>query len=591
MPQVEGGEYITKIDVFFSQVDDNIPVTCQIREMNTGYPTTKVLPFASKTLNPDECVISNDATAATTFTFDEPVYVKNGVEVAIVLQTDSPDYLVWISRMGEKDVGGKRLVSEQPYLGVLFKSQNNSTWTAYDMEDLKFTIYRAKFDTSKTATINFVNDAVETADLETDPIRTFNGIQKVKVLHRDHHMYDATKNNVTISGITSGVTSTLSGAITNTATTLTLASTLKGVGTSAAVTLKLFSTDTLGDAVSEVVTGTTNSSDAKIIESITRGVEGTAIAFATGVTVEDYSIGGIPLTQINKTHTDINDVQIDSYTIPTTTAASASGTFGGSVGIVSENAQMDQMQALFSTIESPDTSLTSKMRSTSGTSPSGNETSFVKQTAAQAETVPINDNHVFSAPRLIASPINETNELGGEKSLEVTFTMQSSKDNLSPIIDLDKRSVVTIANRLDNIDSSSAVYPTAEYIPPTDPDGDSNESVYITRKAQLKNPANSIKCYLDASKFQSSEIQVMYKILRSDDASDFDEIGWQYFNTDGSPDTPVNNSVNIDDFIERQYTADDIGEFISFAIKIRMQGSNSSEVPRCKDLRAIALAT
>ena len=591
MPQVEGGEYITKIDVFFSQVDDNIPVTCQIREMNTGYPTTKVLPFASKTLKPDECVISNDATAATTFTFDEPVYVKNGVEVAIVLQTDSPDYLVWISRMGEKDVGGKRLVSEQPYLGVLFKSQNNSTWTAYDMEDLKFTIYRAKFDTSKTATINFVNDAVETADLETDPIRTFNGIQKVKVLHRDHHMYDATKNNVTISGITSGVTSTLSGAITNTATTLTLASTLKGVGTSAAVTLKLFSTDTLGDAVSEVVTGTTNSSDAKIIESITRGVEGTAIAFATGVTVEDYSIGGIPLTQINKTHTDINDVQIDSYTIPTTTAASASGTFGGSVGIVSENAQMDQMQALFSTIESPDTSLTAKMRSTSGTSPSGNETSFVKQTAAQAETIPVNDNHVFGAPKLIASPINETNELGGEKSLEVTFTMQSSKDNLSPIIDLDKRSVVTIANRLDNIDSSSAVYPTAEYIPPTDPDGDSNESVYVTRKAQLTNPANSIKCYLDASKFQSSEIQVMYKILRSDDASDFDEIGWQYFNTDGSPDTPVNNSVNIDDFIERQYTADDIGEFISFAIKIRMQGSNSSEVPRCKDLRAIALAT
>ena len=65
----------------------------------------------------------------------------------------------------------------------------------------------------------------------------------------------------------------------------------------------------------------------------------------------------------------------------------------------------------------------------------------------------------------------------------------------------------------------------------------------------------------------------------------------EYFNTDGSPDTPVNNSVNIDDFIERQYTADDIGEFISFAIKIRMQGSNSSVVPRCKDLRAIALAT
>ena len=39
------------------------------------------------------------------------------------------------------------------------------------------------------------------------------------------------------------------------------------------------------------------------------------------------------------------------------------------------------------------------------------------------------------------------------------------------------------------------------------------------------------------------------------------------------------------------YTQDDLEEFISFAIKIRMQGINSSEPPRIKDLRAIALAT
>jgi len=32
-------------------------------------------------------------------------------------------------------------------------------------------------------------------------------------------------------------------------------------------------------------------------------------------------------------------------------------------------------------------------------------------------------------------------------------------------------------------------------------------------------------------------------------------------------------------------------EFISFAIKIRLQGTNSCEVPYLKDLRAIALAT
>ena len=34
-----------------------------------------------------------------------------------------------------------------------------------------------------------------------------------------------------------------------------------------------------------------------------------------------------------------------------------------------------------------------------------------------------------------------------------------------------------------------------------------------------------------------------------------------------------------------------LDEFIAFSIKIRMQGTNSSEPPRLKDLRAIALAT
>ena len=56
-------------------------------------------------------------------------------------------------------------------------------------------------------------------------------------------------------------------------------------------------------------------------------------------------------------------------------------------------------------------------------------------------------------------------------------------------------------------------------------------------------------------------------------------------------DTPVNESTTIDDFIEYEYTQNDLEEFISFAIKIRMQGINSSEPPRLKDLRAIALAT
>ena len=577
MPQAEGGEYLTKVDIFFSQKDDELPVTLQIREMDNGYPTTKVLPFGSKTLDPVDVSLSDDASVATTFTFDEPVYVKDGVEYCIVVFTDSQKYLAWISRMGETDVGGSRLVSEQPYLGVLFKSQNNTTWSAYDLEDLKFTLYRASFDTSKTGTVILTNDELPVKRLSENPIRTFSGTNLVKVNHPNHHMYSSS-NNVTISGVSSGVATTLNGAITDTATSLTLTSDT-GFPNSGTVYVKI------GD---EVMSGTISGTS---ITSMTRAVEGDAAAHADGDSVALYMLNGIPLTEINKSHVALANIQIDSYTLATTTNATSDGTSGGSAVDATENALIDAMQTLVPVVEHPDTLISSKTRTTSGTSPSGSQQSFIKQTLSQAQTVPITDNFFFENPKIVCSQVNETNELSGNKSFELIFTLTSDRENLSPIVDLDRKTLVAVANRLDNVDTSSDVYPTDEYIAPTEPDGDSGEAIYVTRKAQLKTPATALRVFLDAVKFDSAEIQVMYKVLRSDDASDFDEIGWTYFNTNGNPDTNVNSSVDVDDFIEREYSVDGLPEFISFAIKIRMQGTNCAEPPRIKDLRAIALAT
>jgi hypothetical protein len=530
MPQATGGEYVTKVDAFFAQKDDDLPVTLQIREMQNGYPTTKVLPFASKTLDPVDVNVSDTAAVATTFSFDEPVYVKDGVEYCIVLFTDSNKYLAWISRMGETDVGGNRMISEQPYLGVLFKSQNNTTWTAYDFEDLKFTLYRAKFDTSKTGIITLTNDELPVAKLESNPIRTVSGDSKVRVFHRNHNMHSSS-NNVIITNVKSGIDSSLNGAILAADTTLSLTSST-GWPTSGTVYLKINN---------EVMSGTISGTS---VTAISRGVEGSAVDHADGSEVLLYQINGIPLTEVNKTHTTIGDIRVDSYTVSTSTSATSSGVSGGVEATATENAQMDVLQTLVPTIEHPNTLLTSKTLSTSGTSVSGNQTSFTKQSISTADSIPLDDNYYFSAPRIICSRINETNELSGAKSFELRFTMTSNVDNLSPLIDLDRKTIVAIANRLDNIDSASDVYPQSDYVAPTEPDGDSNEAIYMTRKVQLKTPATAIKLLFDAVRFDSAEIQAMFKILRSDDASDFDEIGWQYFNTDGSPDTNVNSSVN-----------------------------------------------
>ena len=663
MPQAEGGEYLTEIDVFFSQKDENIPVTCQIREMQNGYPTTKVLPFASKTLPPfftgtvsltngsnivtgsgtkftEEFKVNDvlqfegayisggtlvtgvtsitsdtvmelnspaftsvsgakfgipvnsvtgkqfsDATAPTTFHFDSPVYVKNGVEVAIVLQTDSDKYLAWISRMGERDVGGSRMVSEQPYLGVLFKSQNNSTWTAYDFEDLKFTLYRASFTTGVNGQLTLVNDTVPVASLEQDPLQFFATSTNVKVTHRDHHMYD-TDSNVTITGASSGISTTLatSGGINASANALAIASasTFPSSATTGTIHLKI------GD---EIMTGTISGTN---VTSLARAQDSTTAAIhAQGATVELYQINNVPLTEINKTHTSISNIGIDSYVITTSTNSDSASTSGGSNMTATENAQMDGMQTLIPAVEHPETAITATIRATSGTSPSGTQSSYstAALTAQNAENISLGENIFFDNPKLICSQINETNELAGSKSLFLDLTMTSTKENLSPVIDLDRKSVVAFANRLNKIDSSSDVFPTSTYVAPIQPDGDSGEAIYCTKKVQLENPATAIKVLHSAVRFSGGQIELMYKILRSDDASDFDEIGWRYFNTTGGPDTTVNESTTRDDFIEYEYTQNDLEEFIAFAIKIRISGTNSAEPPRLKDLRAIALAT
>ena len=526
--------------------------------------------------------IDNTASHPTTFRFDSPVYVRNGVEYCIVLQSDSDKYFAWISRMGELDIGGTRMVSEQPYLGVLFKSQNNTTWTAYDYEDLKFTVHRASFTTNQTGTLTLVNDSVPVGALEVDPLRFTASSNVVQVLHRNHHMF-ATSNNVTISDIKSDVSTTLNGAISNSATSLTLTS---GTGFVA-------SNDSSRCYVkigSEIMFGTISGTG---LSSITRGHDSTAAAaHSSGATVELYQLNGIPLTEINKTHTAVGNTMIDSYTITTTTNADATVTVGGgNIATATENAQMDGMQTLIPTIVHPENTLDATVRTTTGQSPGGSETAFSLAGTNAKKNISLGENFFFDNPQLIASDINQTNELAGSKSLFLEMNLGTTVENLSPVIDLDRKSVVAFANRVDNIDSSSDVFPTSSYIAPFEPEGDSGEAIYITRKVTLKNPATSLKVLHSAVRFANAEIQIMFKILRSDDASDFDEVGFEFFNTTGGPDVITNDSTTNSDFIEYEYTANDLDEFTAFAIKIRMQSSNSAQPPRLKDLRAIALAT
>ena len=161
---------------------------------------SEVVPFSEVTLNPGSVNTSTDGTTATKFTFESPVYIEENVEYSFVVISQCNSYSVYASRMGETVLGSDRTVSRQPYAGVLFKSQNGSTWTADQNEDLKFTMRRAEFTTSSNGTLTLCNDTYESRTLATNPLRTTSGSNVVRVFHPNHGMH-GTSNNVTISGI------------------------------------------------------------------------------------------------------------------------------------------------------------------------------------------------------------------------------------------------------------------------------------------------------------------------------------------------------------------------------------------------------
>ena len=125
----------------------------------------------------------------------------------------------------------------------------------------------------------------------------------------------------------------------------------------------------------------------------------------------------------------------------------------------------------------------------------------------------------------------------------------------------------------------------------------------------MKNPATSLQVIISAQRAESADFRVLYKLFSNEvsDAeqtyelfpgfdnlldTDGDGFGDEVINAarnSGKPDAIVPSSVD-GEFLEYQFSADNLAEFTGFAIKVVFSGTNEAEAPKLKDLRAIALA-
>jgi hypothetical protein len=184
------------------------------------------------------------------------------------------------------------------------------------------------------------------------------------------------------------------------------------------------------------------------------------------------------------------------------------------------------------------------------------------------------------SPGVIAS---DDNEQSG-KTFFLRGVLSSTQTNLSPVIDLERASVFTVANRIDNpIGTSTPGYNTVDgFYAETDPVLGSAKAKYVTKNVKLADAADGVRIFMDVNRPSSTSVEVYYRV--SDNEETIDTLNW----TLASPEEPIpfddSNQYN-----ESEFVIDPPGVFTVFTVKIVMKSSNSSRVPTVKDLRVIAL--
>jgi hypothetical protein len=176
------GIYVTSVDLYFkskpTDAEEQLPFTVAISKVESGVPSNDII--AERTLEPAYVNVSantpalSNTTVMTKFSFSDPVYLLPSNEYAIKLITESTDYEVWTAVLGGEYtdvVGNVRKISEQPYVGNLFKSQNASNWNPILNQDLMFRVNRAVFETSNTVYFGIKSDEDHQRDIYMDEIR------------------------------------------------------------------------------------------------------------------------------------------------------------------------------------------------------------------------------------------------------------------------------------------------------------------------------------------------------------------------------------------------------------------------------------
>jgi hypothetical protein len=484
--QYPQGIFVEKMRVCFKTKHDTAPVTLQLRPTVNGYPSsTTVYPYGSVTLAPDKVNVTDspdldDVTKYTEFVFDTPIYMIPG-EHSFVLLSNSNGYEAYVAEIGKLELVSGLQISEQPYGGSFFQSQNGSTWSADQNLDIMFRIYRKVFSTTP-ATTQFLIDkpsaniAYDLAHLITSQVTMVN----TSVSY-------AFSSEKTTGGLTSFKT------------------------------------------INPLEDYTMNDGDGRRVLNPTKGNTSFILRATMSTTNEDIS----PILDINRfggifVDNNINDLPLinSGFTIANSGSAYAN---------------------------SADVTVTI----TGGGGSGATATATVASNAITAITLTNAGSGYTTSPTVTITPGS-----GGGSNASVTYNGE------------DKKSGGNAAVR------------------------------YMTRRVTLADGFDSgdLRVYLTAYKPSGSNIHVYYKPLSGSDPEVFDDKSYQLMGQLGNPNFISTSENDYRELVFAPGTTDlanntisytsgstSYNTFKTFSIKVVMSGSDTTDVPKVRDLRAIAL--
>lgn len=162
------GFFLSKIDLYFATKSDKGGVKIYLKTVENGTPTAFKIPGSEVSVKSSDVTTSATGTAATSFVFANPIYVRANQEYAVIIHPEdgSPDWQAYTYKVGAEDLAtGQRNVANFN-AGNMFLSTNARNFAPVNDEDVKIKFYRADFGTSATGTSVFYNDNYEFFDLE-----------------------------------------------------------------------------------------------------------------------------------------------------------------------------------------------------------------------------------------------------------------------------------------------------------------------------------------------------------------------------------------------------------------------------------------